>query len=115
MLATVSSSPWDSVEGRAKQASLEAEVSTLKAELLGQSAGNGVHTDTGGGASSSSPSYDPASALRAATLTTWQRRTEVCASVSFLAETSVRSPQKVFVFIIYKNVFWVGISKKENV
>ena len=36
----------------------------------------------------------------------------VCCSASFLAELSVSSPQKLFIFIIYKNIFWIKVSKK---
>ena len=34
-------------------------------------------------------------------------------SASFLTETSVRSPRKLFIFIICKNVFRIKVSKKE--
>ena len=33
-------------------------------------------------------------------------------SASLLAETSVRSPRKLFIFIIYKNIFRIKVSKK---
>ena len=33
-------------------------------------------------------------------------------SASFLAEISVGSPQKLYIFIIYKNIFWIKVSKK---
>ena len=33
-------------------------------------------------------------------------------SASFLAELSVRSPRKLVIFIIYKNIFWIKVSKK---
>ena len=32
-------------------------------------------------------------------------------SASFLAEISVRSPRKLFIFIILKNIFWLKVSK----
>ena len=35
-------------------------------------------------------------------------------SASFLAEVSVRSPRKLFIFIILKNIFWIRVSKKKN-
>ena len=34
-------------------------------------------------------------------------------SASFLAELSVRSPRKLFIFIIYKNVSWMKVSKNK--
>ena len=34
-------------------------------------------------------------------------------SASFLAEISVRSPQKLYIFFIYKNIFWLKVSKKK--
>ena len=33
-------------------------------------------------------------------------------SASFLAEISVRSPRTLFIFIIYKKLSWIKISKK---
>ena len=33
-------------------------------------------------------------------------------SASVLAKTSVRSPRKLFMFIILKNIFWIKVSKK---
>ena len=36
----------------------------------------------------------------------------VIISASFLAEISIRSPRKIFIFIIYKNVFWIKVSRK---
>ena len=33
-------------------------------------------------------------------------------SASFLADLSVRSPRKLFIFIIYKNIFWIKVSNK---
>ena len=36
----------------------------------------------------------------------------VTASASFLAELSLRSPRKLIIFIIYKNIFWIKVSKK---
>ena len=33
-------------------------------------------------------------------------------SASFLAEISVRSPRKLYIFMIYKNIFWIKVSKK---
>ena len=33
-------------------------------------------------------------------------------SASFLAELSVSSPRKKNIFIIYKNIFWIKVSKK---
>ena len=33
-------------------------------------------------------------------------------SVFLLAEISVKSPRKIFIFIIWKNVFWIKVSKK---
>ena len=35
----------------------------------------------------------------------------VVSSASFLAELSVRSPRKLIVFIILKNIFWIKVSK----
>ena len=35
----------------------------------------------------------------------------VC-SASFFAEKSARSPRKLFIFVIYKNIFWMKVSKK---
>ena len=50
---------------------------------------------------------------------TWMNNDESCAlysgipySASFLAEISVSSPRKLFIFIIYKNIFWLKVSKK---
>ena len=37
---------------------------------------------------------------------------DTVASASFLAELSVSSPQKLFIFIIKKNIFWIKVSKK---
>ena len=34
-------------------------------------------------------------------------------SASFLAELSVRSPRKLFIFIIKKNIFWIKVSKNK--
>ena len=36
------------------------------------------------------------------------------ASASFSAEISVRSPRKLFICIIYKNVLWIKESEKKN-
>ena len=36
----------------------------------------------------------------------------VSGSAYFLAETSVRSPRKIIIFIIYKNIFWIKVSNK---
>ena len=36
----------------------------------------------------------------------------VVRSASFLAEISVTSPRKLFIFIIWKNIFWMKVSKK---
>ena len=36
----------------------------------------------------------------------------VAISASFLAEISVRSPRKLFIYIIYKHIFWIKVSKK---
>ena len=36
----------------------------------------------------------------------------VCISEVFKAEIPLRSPRKLFIFIIYKNVFWIKVSKK---
>ena len=36
----------------------------------------------------------------------------VYTSPSFLAELSVSSPQKISIFIIKKNIFWIKVSKK---
>ena len=36
----------------------------------------------------------------------------VRSSASFLAEVSVRSPRKLFIFIIYRNIFRIKLSKK---
>ena len=33
-------------------------------------------------------------------------------SASFLAEISVSSPRKIIIFIIYKNIFWMKVSKQ---
>ena len=33
-------------------------------------------------------------------------------SDSFLAEISVKSPRKSFIYIIYESIFWIKISKK---
>ena len=35
-----------------------------------------------------------------------------CRIASFLAEISVSSPRIIFIFIIYKNIFWIKASKK---
>ena len=35
-------------------------------------------------------------------------------SASLLSEISVRSPRKLFVFIIYKSILWVKVSHKKN-
>ena len=39
-------------------------------------------------------------------------KTLLQSSASFLAETSVSSPQKSFIYIIYNNIFWIKVSKK---
>ena len=38
---------------------------------------------------------------------TWERT-----SASFLAETSVRSPRQLFIFIMYRHIFWIKVRKK---
>ena len=40
------------------------------------------------------------------------RTTDVVSSASFLAERSIRSPQKLFILIVWKNIFWIKVSKK---
>ena len=45
-------------------------------------------------------------------LTIWCFTFHVWYSASFLAEMSVRSAQKTFIFIIYENVSWIKVSKK---
>ena len=47
----------------------------------------------------------------------WYRYTSISrlavrSSGYFLAEISVSSPGKLFIFIIYKNLFWIKVSKK---
>ena len=39
-------------------------------------------------------------------------RAHLLFSGSFLSEISVRSPQLLFIFIIYKNIFWMKVSQK---
>ena len=34
-------------------------------------------------------------------------------NTSFLAEVSCRSPQKSFIFIVYKIIFWIKVYKKK--
>ena len=36
----------------------------------------------------------------------------ITSSASFLTEISVSSPRKLFIFIIFKNIFWIKVSKK---
>ena len=42
----------------------------------------------------------------------WGDLTEVTASVAVLAEISLRSPSKLFIFIIKKIVYWIKVSRK---
>ena len=42
----------------------------------------------------------------------WQAFQHVGSSVAVLAEIPLRSPQKLFIFIIKKFIFWVKVSKK---
>ena len=43
----------------------------------------------------------------------WECATsQVHTSASVLAETSVRSPRKLFIFIINKHIFWIKVSKE---
>ena len=37
---------------------------------------------------------------------------QVLPSASFSAEISVTSPRKIFSFIVYKNYFWIKVSKR---
>ena len=38
---------------------------------------------------------------------------QVLGSASYSAETSVRSPRKLLIFTIKKNIFWIKVSKKK--
>ena len=42
----------------------------------------------------------------------WRPRRGATRSAFFLAETSVSSPRKLFIFIIQINIFWIKVSKK---
>ena len=42
----------------------------------------------------------------------FNKSTDDGTSASYLAEISVKSPRKLFIFIIYKNIFWIKVSKK---
>ena len=39
------------------------------------------------------------------------KKEALASSASFLAELSVRSPRKLIIFIIQKNIFWIQVSK----